>query len=389
MSQDLYKIFLSPPHMGGEELNFVKNAFETNWIAPLGPHVNAFEHDIEKFTNCGYAAALSSGTAAIHLALILCGVEENDEILASTFTFSATINPIIYQKAIPIFVESEKDTWNMDPEILEYAIQDRIKKNKKPKAIIIVHLYGQPAKIDKIKKISEHYDIPLIEDAAESLGSTFNGKMTGTFGKFGIYSFNGNKIITTSGGGALVSQNKEAIEKAKFLASQARDTAPYYLHSQIGYNYRLSNILAGIGRGQMKVLPLRIKQRRNVFEYYKKQLASIEGISFLPEIEGSFSNRWLTCILVDPEKTNGITNEDIRLHLEKKNIETRLLWKPMHTQPVFSTFPYYGNRLSEDLFSKGLCLPSGSNLSLIDLERITYSIFEILETKNKTKTNNK
>lgn len=378
MNSSMPKIWLSSPHIGEKELEYVKNAFETNWIAPLGPHVDAFEQSIQDFTACGHAAALSSGTAALHLALVLLGIQSGDEVIASTFTFSATVNPIVYQKAIPVLVDSEKDTWNMCPDLLEEAIKDRISRGKKPKAVIVVHLYGQSAKIEELQKICRQHEIPLIEDAAESLGASFKGKMTGTFGDFGIYSFNGNKIITTSGGGALVSQNEDYIKKARFLATQARDQAPHYQHSQIGYNYRLSNVLAGIGRGQMEVLAERIAQRRSNFEFYKNRLGKHDGISFLPELEDSFANRWLTCILVDPQQTKGKTREDLRKHLETLNIESRPLWKPMHKQPIFEKYPYYGKRLSEQLFENGLCLPSGSNLSQDDLERVVKGIDEAL-----------
>jgi len=366
------KIYLSSPHMGGTEIKYIQKAFKENWIAPLGPNVDNFEKDICSYSGAGYAAALSSGTAALHLALIMLGIKSSDEVLCTTFTFSASANPIAYQGAIPVFVESEKDTWNMSPDFLEEAIKDRISKGKKPKAIILVHLYGQPAKITEIAAIATNYEIPLIEDAAESLGSTYKGKMTGTFGLMGVYSFNGNKIITTSGGGALVSENKELIDKARFLATQARDAAPHYQHSQIGYNYRMSNIVAGIGRGQMEVLPERIKQRRANFEFYKTFLKEIKEITFLPEFKETFANRWLTCILLD--KNSKVSREDIRLALEKDNIESRPLWKPMHLQPVFESYPYYGDKLSEVLFERGLCIPSGSNLSQEDLNRVATII---------------
>lgn len=378
MSNPLPKIWLSSPHMGENELEYVKNAFETNWIAPLGPHVDAFEKSIESFSGCGHAAALSSGTSALHLAMIMLGVSTGDEVLVSTFTFSATVNPIVYQQAKPVFVDSEKDTWNMCPKALEMAIKGRISQGNKPKAIVLVHLYGQPAKIDQIKSLADYYQIPLVEDAAESLGATFEGKMTGTFGDFGVYSFNGNKIITTSGGGTLVSKNEENIKKARFLATQARDPAPHYQHSQIGYNYRLSNVLAGIGRGQMEVLPERIAQRRKNFEFYQEHLGTIDGISFLPEWKGTFANRWLTCITIDPKKTNGKTREDLRLYLETLNIETRPLWKPMHLQPIFENYPHYGEKISEALFENGLCLPSGSNLTEEDLNRVVEGIKKVL-----------
>jgi dTDP-4-amino-4,6-dideoxygalactose transaminase len=354
------RIFLSAPHMGGEEINFIKHAFEENWIAPLGPNVNGFEADIQEYNQISNAAALSSGTAAIHLALILLGVQKDDLVMASSFTFSATINPIVYQYAKPVLIDSEEETWNMDPELLEQAIKDYITKGKKPKAIIFVHLYGMPGKIEEVKAISEKYEIPLIEDAAEALGSKLNGKALGTFGDFGIFSFNGNKIITTSGGGALVSENKDWIDKTRYLATQARDPAPYYQHSEIGYNYRMSNIAAGIGRGQMQVLDNWVEKRRANHDYYEKELSSF-GFEFLKEKEGNFSNRWLSCVLFN--NTLKTEPEELRLHLEKSNIETRPLWKPMHLQPIFKNYDNYLSGTSEKLFQKGLCLPSSSSLT--------------------------
>ena len=375
----MQKIWLSSPHMSGHEEEFVAEAFKTNWIAPLGPNVDGFENDLAKYNNIKHVAALSSGTAAIHLALILLGIKENDEVLVSTFTFSATINPIIYQKAIPILIESEADTWNMSPKFLEEAIIDRLSKGKKPKAILLVHLYGMPAKMQEIMEISKKYDIPIIEDAAEALGSKYDNKALGTFGELGIFSFNGNKIITTSGGGALVSDNKEYIDKARFLATQARDNAPHYQHSHIGYNYRMSNVSAGIGRGQMMVIDKRVNQRRAIYDYYNEYFSQIEGVSLLGEpSERFFSNRWLTTILVNKEKTNGISREEIRLKLEEENIESRPLWKPMHLQPIFSKYPYYGYSLSDKLFEDGLCLPSGSNLNDDNLTRISKALDSIL-----------
>ncbi len=365
------KIWLSSPHMGGEELLYIQEAFKENWIAPLGPNVDNFEKDLQNYAQIKSAAALSAGTAALHLALILLDVNAGDEVLCSTFTFSASANPIVYQGAAPVFVESEADTWNMCPQALEDALKDRLQKGKKPKAIILVHLYGQPAKVDEIMAVANRYGVPVIEDAAESLGATYKGQMTGTFGILGVYSFNGNKIITTSGGGALVSADESLIQKARFLATQARDNAPHYQHSAIGYNYRMSNIVAGIGRGQMKVLDERVAQRRKVFAYYQKNFSEIAGISFLEEYKDTFANRWLTTILVDDPK---VTREDIRLALNDENIETRPLWKPMHLQPVFEKYPYYGNRLSERLFEKGLCLPSGSNLTEDDLDRVATGV---------------
>jgi dTDP-4-amino-4,6-dideoxygalactose transaminase len=353
------KIWLSSPHLGESERKFVQEAFDTNWVSPLGPNVDGFEADLSKFTGTGYTAALSSGTAALHLALIMLGVKTGDEVLCSSFTFSATCNPIVYQGAIPIFIDSESFTWNMSPQLLEEAILDRLKKGKKPKAIILVHLYGMPAQINELMEIATRYDIPVIEDAAEALGSTYLGQALGTFGKFGVLSFNGNKIITTSGGGALISDDDEAIKKARFLATQARDVAPHYQHSEIGYNYRMSNICAGIGRGQMIVLPERVKRRREIYAMYVKGLAKFKNMVFLSEPEGNFSNRWLSCILFE----NYETREKVRLALESKNIESRPLWKPMHLQPIFEKYPFYGNGTSENLFEKGICLPSGSNLT--------------------------
>ena len=363
------KIYLSSPHMGGEEIKFVNEAFEANWISPVGPHINAFEEELVSYNSTKYCAALSSGTAAIHLALILLNVNPGDEVICSSFTFSGSCNPIRYQQAIPVFVDSEVDSWNLDPVLLEKAIKDRIAKGKKPKAIIVVHLYGMPAKMNEINAIAKQYDIPVIEDAAEGLGSSYFGKKLGTMSDMGIYSFNGNKIITTSGGGALVSENKEWIAKAKFLATQARDAAPHYEHTHIGYNYRLSNISAGIGRGQLRVLDERVRQRREVFNFYKKELASIKGIEFQSEFEGAFANRWLTTILIDPAKA-GFDREKLRLTLEKENIESRPLWKPMHMQPVFKEYPSYTSGVSEKLFETGLCLPSGSNLTAQQLADI-------------------
>ena len=372
------KIWLSSPHMGGKEQAFVKEAFETNWVAPLGPNVDGLEQDLISFTGSKNSAALSSGTSAIHLALIILGVKHGDYVLCQSFTFSATANPILYQGAIPVFIDSEKDTWNMSPELLEEAIMDLASKNIKPKAIIPVHLYGVPAKMSEINAIAEKYDIGIIEDAAEALGSTINDKACGTFGTLGALSFNGNKIITTSGGGALLSDNESYVKEARFLATQARDSAPHYQHSKIGYNYRMSNIAAGIGRGQMQVLNERISQRRNNFFHYKNSFKDLKGITFLDELPGYFANRWLTCILVDPNLTGGITRENIRLALEKENIECRPLWKPMHLQPIFMDYMFYGNGVSEELFNYGLCLPSGSNLTKVELDRVTNSIKNVL-----------
>ncbi|MBS4058116.1 MAG: DegT/DnrJ/EryC1/StrS family aminotransferase [Bacteroidales bacterium] len=380
------KIWLSSPHMGMMEQVFVKEAFDTNWIAPLGPHVNGFEADLQSFTGAGHAAALSSGTAALHLALILLDVESRkysgrDEVICQSFTFSASANPIVYQGATPVFVDSEKETWNMSPEFLEAAIVDRIAKGKKPKAIIAVHLYGMPAKMEAIAAVAAKYDIPVIEDAAEALGSHINGKMCGTFGKLNILSFNGNKIITTSGGGALLSEDGELIVKARFLATQARDNAPHYQHSHIGYNYRMSNVVAAIGRGQMMVLDERIAARRANYDRYVKLFGEINAkgyhIELLSEPEGFFSNRWLSTVTIDREMNKGITREDVRLALEAENIESRPLWKPMHLQPVFADAPFYGDGTSEKLFDQGLCLPSGSNLVEDDWQRIEAKLLQL------------
>lgn len=366
------KIWLSSPHMGGTEIKYIQHAFDTNWIAPLGPNVDGFEHDLEKYLGQEVSvAALSSGTAALHLALIILGVKAGDEVLCQSLTFSASANPIVYLGATPVFVDSEPATWNMSPAFLREAIEDRISKGKKPKAIIAVHLYGMPALIDEIVEISQHFQIPLIEDAAEALGSNFKNRPLGTFGDLSILSFNGNKIITTSGGGALVSQNEGWIKQARFLSTQARDPAPHYQHSQIGYNYRISNVLAGIGRGQMEVISQRVSQRRYNFEFYKKALSNINQISFLDE-PGSdfFSNRWLTTILFESSEARLKTYD----YLNKLNIESRPLWKPMHLQPVFEKYPMYGHNICTDLFERGLCLPSGSNLKDEDLKKVVEGI---------------
>jgi len=372
------KIWMSSPHMGGTEEQYVKEAFETNWIAPLGPNVNGFEQDLELFLGQeSHVAALSSGTAGLHLGLVLLGVKAGDEVICQSMTFSATANPIAYMGAIPVFVDSEKDTWNMSPQLLEAAIKDRIAGGKKPKAIMPVHLYGMPAKMGEINTIARQYGIPVLEDAAEALGSSIGGQRCGTFGDIGVLSFNGNKIITTSGGGALVSANDKIVKDARFLATQARDEAPHYQHSQIGYNYRMSNLCAGVGRGQMEVLAERIKKRRSVYDIYVKHLGGKKGISFLAEPAGYFSNRWLSTIVIDPAIA-GFSREDLRLALEKENIESRPLWKPMHMQPVFEGSAYYGDGTSEYLFANGLCLPSGSNLSDEDMARILDAIDSVV-----------
>jgi len=368
------KIWLSSPHMGENERTFVKEAFDTNWVAPLGPNVNHFEKSIENYVNDNIkAAALSSGTAAIHLALQLLGVSNGDEVICQSFTFSASANPIMYLGATPVFVDSERDTWNISPELLEKAILDRISKNKKPKAIVAVHLYGMPYKTTEIKAIADQYGIPIVEDSAEALGSSFEERKCGSFGEIGILSFNGNKIITTSGGGALLTHNEEYRQKAIFLATQARDDAPHYQHSHVGYNYRMSNVLAGIGRGQMEVLDERVAARRSNFEFYKANLGHLQEIEFLEEPQGYFSNRWLTCILTPSYEIR----EKIRLELLKDDVESRPLWKPMHLQPIFQKYHNFTDGTSSDLFDRGLCLPSGSNLSEVDLNRVVALILNI------------
>ena len=377
------KIWLSSPHMGGEELKYIHEAFDSNWIAPLGPNVDGFEKDLQTFLGGGvHVAALSSGTAAIHLALVILGVKSGDEVICQSMTFSASANPIAYQGATPVFVDSEAQTWNMSPEYLEIAIEDRMKQGKKPKAIIVVHLYGMPAQMDEIMALSRKYDIPVVEDAAEALGSTYNGKALGTFGDIGILSFNGNKIITTSGGGALVSANEDYVKKARFLSTQALDPAPHYQHSHIGYNYRMSNISAGIGRGQMEVLKDRVAQRRQNFDFYKKVFAAFNEIELGAEPDDTFySNHWLTAALI---KSNRVGREDIRLALVAANIDCRPLWKPMHLQPIFEAAPYYGNGTSDKLFEEGLCLPSGSNLTSAELDKVASIIKGVLEGKKAT-----
>lgn len=373
------KIWLSSPHMSGEEQKYVKEAFDTNWVAPLGPNVNGFEKDLEQhLKNDVHVAALSAGTAAIHLGLILLGVEAGDEVICQSMTFSASANPILYQGAKPVFVDSEEETWNICPIALEEAIQDRIAKGKKPKAIIAVHLYGMPYMHKEIKAVAEKYEIPVLEDAAEALGSVYQGQNCGTLGDIAILSFNGNKIITTSGGGALVAHDKKLKEKAVFYATQARDEAPHYQHSHIGYNYRMSNVVAGIGRGQMEVLQDRVEARRKNFQFYFDSLGHLPGFQFVLETDENISNRWLSTVLIDEEKA-GINTSVLREILEKENIETRPLWKPMHLQPIFEKYPYYGKTVAEDLFKTGLCLPSGSNLTHIDLLRVVNAIKNCLK----------
>lgn len=372
------KIWLSSPHMGGTELNYINEAFAENWVAPLGPNVNNFESDLKAYLKQDVeVGALSAGTAALHLALIILGVKSGDEVICQTFTFSASANPIAYQGATPVFIDSESDTWNMCPIALEEAISDRIEKGNKPKAIIVVHLYGMPAKMEEILQVAEKYKIPVIEDAAEALGSTYNNRNCGTFGEMAILSFNGNKIITTSGGGALVCKTKEQKDQAVFLSTQARDDAPHYQHSQIGYNYRMSNISAGIGRGQMEVLDERVAARRKNNQFYQDLFKNFEGVAVFTEPdEDYYSNHWLSAITIDSSKT-GFTREDLRMKFLEDNIESRPLWKPMHLQPVFENAPYYGSNIAEGLFENGLCLPSGSNLTDADRSRIREVVLSL------------
>lgn len=369
------KIWLSSPHMGGQEQAYVNEAFRTNWIAPLGPNVNGFEDAIQGYIdNDVHVAALSTGTGAIHLALELLGVSQGDEVLCQSFTFSASANPIMYLGATPVFVDSEKQTWNISPVLLREAILDRISKGKKPKAIVAVHLYGMPYLVEEVRAVADEFQIPIVEDSAEALGSSVHGIKCSSFGDIGILSFNGNKIITTSGGGALVANSLAIKNKAVFLATQARDDAPHYQHSHVGYNYRMSNVLAGIGRGQMEVLDDRVAARRANYVFYKASLGHLKEIEFLSEPEGYFSNRWLSCILTPSFEIR----ENIRLALLKDAIESRPLWKPMHQQPIFEQYPHYTDGTSAALFEKGLCLPSGSNLSEADLERVVTLIIKEL-----------
>lgn len=371
------KIWLSSPHLSGNEMQYIQEAFDENWITSIGQNIDEFEYSLAQYMEVdNHVVALNSATSAIHLALIMSGTGSEDEIITSSFSFVASANPIAYCGATPIFIDSEKDTWNMCPVALEEAVKDRISKGKKPKAIIVVHLYGMPAKMDEILKIAEEYDITVIEDAAEALGSSYQGRACGTFGRFGILSFNGNKIITTSGGGALVCHNQEDKDKAVFLSTQARDHAPHYQHSHIGFNYRMSNIVAGIGRGQMEVLNNRVEARRKMHDFYISLFKDIKGINVFSEpTDEYYSNHWLSAIIIDPEIT-GKTREELRMALLEENIESRPLWKPMHLQPVFSESPYYGTHVSEKLFENGLCLPSGSNLTEADKKRIADVIFD-------------
>ena len=373
------KIWLSSPHMGGSEQHYIQEAFDANWVAPLGPNVNGLEQDLERYLgNQAHVGALSSGTAAIHLGLLLLGVQAGDEVICQSMTFSASANPILYLGATPVFIDSEEQTWNICPVVLEQAIQDRIQKGIKPKAIIAVHLYGVPYQIEVVRAVADKYQIPILEDSAEALGSSYKGQKCGTFGDIGILSFNGNKIITTSGGGAIVTKTSAQKDKAVFYATQSRDNAPHYQHSHIGYNYRMSNICAGIGRGQMEVLDDHVALRRQMHDFYVELFASIEGVEvFSVPNEDYFANYWLSAITIDATNTKGITSETLRLALEAENIESRPLWKPMHLQPIFEQYPYYGGTVAEQLFENGLCLPSGSNLAAVDRQRISNVINQL------------
>ena len=367
------RIYLSPPHMSGREQEYIAEAFATNWISPLGPHVDAFEREFCTAVGAKHALALSSGTAALHLALRLSGVEPGDEVLVSSLTFSASVNPIIYEGGRTTFIDSERESWNMDPALLVETIEARAKAGKLPKAVVVVHLYGQSANLEPITAVCQQYNIPLIEDAAEALGATYKGQSPGVFGKAGIFSFNGNKIITTSGGGMLVSDDQAFIEHARKLATQARDSAPHYQHSEIGYNYRLSNILAGVGRAQLAVLEERVQARRANFDFYYETLGHLPGVQFMPEAPWGRHNRWLTVMTIDPAQF-GVDRETVRLALEAENIEARPVWKPMHLQPIFAQYETVGGGVSEQLFRDGLCLPSGSSLTPDELNRIVEII---------------
>lgn len=363
------RIYLSPPHLTGSEAQYVQEAFATNWVAPLGPHVEAFEREFASTVGSPYALAVSSGTAGLHLALIEAGVGPGDEVLVSTLTFAASVNPICYLGARPVFIDSERTSWNMDPALLEEELERRARVGRLPKAVVLVHLYGQSADIDPIAAACARYEVPLIEDAAEALGATYKGRAPGTFGLAGVYSFNGNKIITTSGGGMLVSADEALVQHARKLATQARDPAPHYEHSEIGYNYRMSNVLAGIGRAQLQVLNDRVSARRRNFDLYRRALGDLAGLSFQEEAPWGLHTRWLTCVLIDPEEF-GADREALRLALQAENIESRPVWKPMHLQPVFRDYPCVGGQVAEDLFRRGLCLPSGSSLTEADLDRV-------------------
>lgn len=373
------RIHLSPPHLGRHELNYLHKAVEDNWVAPAGPNLTGFEAELGAAVGVAHCVALSSGTAALHLGLLLLGVGPGDEVLCPTFTFVASANPILYCGATPVFIDSEPGTWNMCPERLREALADRHRQGRKPKALMLVYLYGMPAQLPEIMALAAEYGVPVLEDAAEALGSTWQGRALGSFGRVGVFSFNGNKILTTGGGGALVTSDKALAERALYLATQAKDPAPHYQHSEVGYNYRLSNLLAGIGRGQLELLPDRVKRRREIFQWYQEHLAGLPGLAVAPAPEptGSRSNRWLTTVLLDPTAT-AATPDTLRQHLNARNIESRPLWKPLHLQPLFAGAPMYGGAVSEDLFARGLCLPSGSALTDEELHRVARALREAL-----------
>ncbi|MEL1135614.1 aminotransferase class I/II-fold pyridoxal phosphate-dependent enzyme [Desulfitobacterium sp. THU1] len=376
------RIYLSSPHMSGAEQEYIREAFATNWIAPLGPNVDAFERQVADYVGTQGAVALSSGTAAIHLALKYLGVTRGDSVICSSLTFSASANPIVYEGGKPVFIDADPENWNMSAKALARALEGLKKEGKLPKAAIIVDLYGQSAHLEPLLELLEHYQVPVVEDAAEALGATYQGKPCGSFGEFGVFSFNGNKIITTSGGGMLVSDNLKALDKIRFWATQARDKARHYQHSEIGYNYRLSNVLAGIGRGQMKVIDERVNTRRAIFDRYYAALNKVDGLDFMPEASYGRSNRWLTTLTLDSEKT-GVTVNDVLIALEEHNIEARPVWKPLHLQPVFKDCPYYsheeGKSISDELFAKGICLPSGTNMTLAEQDRVIEIVRGLLK----------
>ena len=371
------RIYLSPPHMSAAERQLLLDAFDSNWIAPLGPHVDAFEREFAERIGMSDAVALSSGTAALHLALMLLDVQPGDEVLTSTLTFAATANAIRYVGANPVFIDSESESWNIDPELLGEELEACARRGKLPKAVIAVDVMGQCADYERIVKTCRFYEVPLIEDAAEALGATYRGRPAGSFGDIGCFSFNGNKIITTSGGGMLVTDRADWVQRTRYLSTQARDPAPHYEHSAVGYNYRLSNLLAAVGRGQLRVLDERVQRRRQIFEYYQRHLGALPGVYFMPELPGGCSTRWLTCMLVDPEQL-GVTREEIRLALERKNIESRPIWKPMHAQPVYASCRRRGGAVADRIFDLGLCLPSGTKMTDSDLDRIVSEVLSLV-----------
>ena len=373
------RVYLSPPHMGELEREFVRDAFDTNWVAPIGPHVDAFEREFAAAVGSPHAVALSSGTAALHLALKLAGVGRGDEVLVSTLTFAASVNPILYEGGVPTFIDSEERSWNLDPNLVEEVLRRRAVAGRRPKALVAVHLYGQAADLDPLVELSARYGVALVEDAAEALGATYRGRSPGTFGTAGIFSFNGNKIITTSGGGMLVSADQSLAEHARKLATQAREPATHYEHTEIGYNYRLSNVLAGIGRGQLRVLDERVDARRRNCEVYREGLGHLPGITFMPEAPWGRCTRWLTCLTIDPERA-GVDREAVRLALEAANIEARPTWKPMHTQPAFEGYEVAGGAVAERLFAQGLCLPSGSSLTDAERTRVVATVRRAFES---------